>query len=69
MACATPLGALLDDVESRRIVTVLFADLEGSTAIGERLNPEAVRSVLTRFYDAAPRDRAHCVTSRVRMSV
>jgi class 3 adenylate cyclase len=34
-------------------VTVLFADIRGSTTIGERLDPEAVRNVLTRFYDAA----------------
>ncbi len=50
-------GASLDDtqrpLESRKVVTVLFADLRGSTAIGERLDPEAVRRVLTRFYDAA----------------
>ena len=35
------------------MVTVLFADLRGSTAIGELLDPEAVRRVLIRFYDAA----------------
>lgn len=31
--------------EERRIVTVLFADLAGSTALGERLDPEDVREL------------------------
>jgi class 3 adenylate cyclase/tetratricopeptide (TPR) repeat protein len=31
------------DQEERRVVTVLFADLVGSTALGERLDPEDVR--------------------------
>jgi class 3 adenylate cyclase len=53
MSCATPLDDAERPLESRKVVTVLFADLRGSTAIGERLDPEAVRRVLTRFYDAA----------------
>ncbi|MGI8478324.1 MAG: adenylate/guanylate cyclase domain-containing protein [Gaiellaceae bacterium] len=35
------------------MVTILFADLKGSTEIGERLDPEALRRVLTRFDQAA----------------
>jgi class 3 adenylate cyclase/tetratricopeptide (TPR) repeat protein len=31
--------------EERRVVTVLFADLSGSTTLGERLDPEDVRAV------------------------
>ena len=53
MGCALPLDDTQHPLESRKVVTVLFADLRGSTAIGERLDPEAVRRVLTRFYDAA----------------
>ena len=34
-----------DEREERRVVTVLFADLAGSTALGERLDPEDVRAV------------------------
>ena len=38
--------------EERKLVTVLFADLVGSTAyVGER-DPERVRAQLERFYDA-----------------
>jgi len=29
--------------EERRIVTVLFADMAGSTALGEALDPEEMR--------------------------
>jgi len=34
-----------DDRQERRVVTVLFADLAGSTALGERLDPEDVREL------------------------
>ena len=33
------------DQEERRVVTVLFADLVGSTALGERLDPEDVQTL------------------------
>jgi class 3 adenylate cyclase/tetratricopeptide (TPR) repeat protein len=36
---------------SRRAVTVLFADVVGSTPLGERLDPEPLRRVLTRFFE------------------
>src|SRR6266513_3867486 len=39
--------------EERRIVTVLFADMVGSTALGEQLDPEEMRSVLARYYAIA----------------
>jgi class 3 adenylate cyclase len=34
-------------------VTVLFCDLTGSTAIGERTDPEALRALMNRYYDTA----------------
>jgi class 3 adenylate cyclase len=48
-------GASLTDpsaggVEERRIVTVLFADMAGFTARAERLDPEDVRAILSRYY-------------------
>jgi class 3 adenylate cyclase/tetratricopeptide (TPR) repeat protein len=50
-ACASPLPkAIHGDV--RKTVTVLFSDVEGSTAIGERLDPESVRRVMGRYFDA-----------------
>ncbi len=39
--------------EERRLVTVLFADVVGSTALGEALDPEDVRALLVRFYAIA----------------
>lgn len=38
--------------ESRRRVTVVFADLTGFTSMSERLDPEALRDVQQRFFDA-----------------
>ena len=37
--------------ESRKTVTVLFCDLVGSTAMGEQIDPETLRGLLTRSFD------------------
>lgn len=37
--------------EARKIVTVLFADLAGSTKLTEQLDPEQAREVVGKFYD------------------
>jgi class 3 adenylate cyclase/tetratricopeptide (TPR) repeat protein len=37
----------------RKRVTVVFADLAGSTALGERLDAESVRGVMARYFDEA----------------
>jgi class 3 adenylate cyclase/tetratricopeptide (TPR) repeat protein len=45
--CATPLEAARPSIEGeRRIVTVLFADVVGSTAMAERLDPETVTEIM-----------------------
>ena len=52
MNCGTSLGeseALAAEV--RKIVTIVFADVTGSTALGERLDPEALRRVMGRYFD------------------
>src|SRR3954469_9003806 len=36
--------------EARPIVTLVTSDLKGSTALGERLDPEALREVLNRYF-------------------
>ena len=51
-ACGAPL-ATGPVREVRKVVTVLFCDLTGSTAIGERTDPEALRGLMNRYYDAA----------------
>ena len=39
-------------VEERKLATVVFADLVGSTAIGDSQDPERTRAMLERFYEA-----------------
>jgi len=41
--------------EDRRLVSVLFADLSGSTPLGERLDPEDLRRILGAFFAALVR--------------
>ena len=36
--------------EVRKLVTVLFADVTGSTALGEQLDPEALRGLMNRYF-------------------
>jgi class 3 adenylate cyclase/tetratricopeptide (TPR) repeat protein len=36
--------------EQRKTVTVLFADVTGSTGLGERLDPESLRRVMSRYF-------------------
>jgi class 3 adenylate cyclase/tetratricopeptide (TPR) repeat protein len=37
--------------EVRKIVTVVFCDVTGSTSLGERLDPESLRQVMTRYFE------------------
>lgn len=50
-ACGAPVEASAPTSEERKLATVLFADLVGSTELGEQ-DPERTRAVLDRFYDA-----------------
>ncbi|MPZ36477.1 MAG: AAA family ATPase [Rhizobiales bacterium] len=47
-APAVPAAASMPE---RRLMTVMFIDLVGSTALGERLDPEDLRKVITDFHD------------------
>src|SRR5918999_3827041 len=49
--CATPLEEPRAAREERKVVTVLFCDLVGSTAQAERLDPEDVRALLSRYHE------------------
>jgi class 3 adenylate cyclase/tetratricopeptide (TPR) repeat protein len=49
--CGTPLSAPVPVQEVRKTVTIVFSDLEGSTALGERLDSEALREVMSRYFD------------------
>src|SRR3954463_3011930 len=50
--CGKPLpaDAAGSSRESRRVVTVVFADMVGFTSLGERLDQESLRRVMDRFY-------------------
>ena len=50
-ACGTQLDPRQSDVETRKVVTVVFTDVVGSTALGERLDPETLRRVMWRYFD------------------
>jgi class 3 adenylate cyclase/tetratricopeptide (TPR) repeat protein len=52
MACASPLEARVPR-EARKTVTVVFADVVGSTPLGERLDPEALRRVMATYFERA----------------
>jgi class 3 adenylate cyclase/tetratricopeptide (TPR) repeat protein len=50
--CAAPLVArVAGQREERKVVTVLFCDVTGSTELGERLDPEALRILLARYFE------------------
>ena len=48
--CAAPLVAPVEPHEVRKTVTVVFCDVTGSTAMGEKLDPESVRRVMSRYF-------------------
>src|SRR5437867_9902713 len=47
-ACGAVLGG--GSGERRKVVTVLFCDMVGSTALGESTDPEALRALLSRYF-------------------
>jgi class 3 adenylate cyclase len=49
-ACAAPLGDATPAREERKVITVLFCDLVGSTAEGERLDPEDFQALLSGYH-------------------
>jgi class 3 adenylate cyclase/tetratricopeptide (TPR) repeat protein len=51
-ACGAPLvEELQPPLEVRKTVTVLFADVAESTALGEQLDPEPLRRVMARYFE------------------
>ena len=51
--CGGPLSGAPAAREVRKVVTILFCDLTGSTAIGDRTDPEALRALMRRYYETA----------------
>ena len=52
-SCGAPLLDAEPSRETRRVVTILFCDVTGSTALGERLDPESLRRVMARYFEVA----------------
>jgi len=52
LACGSPLAAAPPPQEFRKVVTIVFSDLKGSTSMGERLDSESLREVMSRYFDA-----------------
>src|SRR5205085_2975646 len=50
--CGTALAPAAPAQEVRKLVTILFCDLKGSTALGERLDSESLRETMSRYFDA-----------------
>jgi class 3 adenylate cyclase/tetratricopeptide (TPR) repeat protein len=49
--CATPLAEAPPPREVRKVVTVVFCDLSGSTTLGSVTDPEALRATMRSYYD------------------
>ena len=49
--CGTRLD-VAEAAEVRKTVTILFCDVTGSTELGEQLDPESMRKVMARYFDA-----------------
>ena len=50
LSCGVRLGAVSSE-ERRKLATVLFCDVTGSTEIAERLDAESVRALMSRYFD------------------
>ena len=46
-----PLPDILTNPEERRVVTVMFADITGSTPLADRMDPEDMRAILTGYFN------------------
>ena len=51
--CGAALAETAPAREMRKVVTVLFCDVSGSTALGERIDPESLRRVMARYFETA----------------
>jgi class 3 adenylate cyclase len=49
--CGTQLAAELAPRETRKTVTIVFSDLKGSTNLGEALDSESLREVMSRYFE------------------
>src|SRR6184192_1093655 len=50
-SCGAALSPAVPEHEQRKTVTVVFCDVTGSTALGESVDPEALRGLLARYFE------------------
>ncbi|MFL5964053.1 MAG: AAA family ATPase [Gaiellaceae bacterium] len=50
-SCGAPLAAPAPVREVRKVVTIVFCDLTGSTALGDHTDPEALRATMRGYYE------------------
>ena len=50
--CGAALAPDRPAAEVRKTVTIVFSDLQGSTSLGEALDSESLREVMTRYFEA-----------------
>ena len=65
MECAAPLALAVAIPDERKVVTTLFCDLVGFTALCERANPEEVDALLRRHNDLAWPATAACTSQLI----
>ena len=51
-SCGAALAGSQAAREERKTVTVVFCDVSGSTQLGEKLDPESLRRVMARYFEA-----------------
>jgi class 3 adenylate cyclase len=49
--CGAQLEEAVAPRQARKVVTALFCDVTGSTALGEQLDPEVLRGVMNRYFE------------------
>ena len=49
--CGAPVEPAAAHREVRKVVTIVFCDLTGSTALGDRTDPETLRATMRGYYD------------------
>ena len=58
-ACGSPLESEAPQREMRKTVTIVFCDITGSTVLGEQLDAEAYRRMMSRYFVEASRVLEH----------
>jgi class 3 adenylate cyclase/tetratricopeptide (TPR) repeat protein len=54
--CGEPVSDAASLPQERKLVAVLFADVTGSTGLGERLDPEGLKEVMDAYFEAMRRE-------------